>query len=447
MKFSTLLLFPLVLYINVYSQASVRNTIITGSLVNYQNILPIDINSELEPLANYPSNLLIIPDSTGTFKATLNITEDNYYKIGRNVVFLGPNKKLDVVINYYWPDSSRFSGDLNHENNYLKFTPFPYGGSFLEGGDRIYPTLLETIDSVLYSAKKRKNQLDKLLHVSREFKVLEDTRIKADIINSLKYLSFYFCEKNKITGDSAIEISTLCNKYIKDYISKNEKSLYKSMFLNLEVYRLILPFLLNYGKFPKSEGDKVNAWLYATQVARKLKSIESRDQISRLNKSVDSISIERYRLEISRSFEYISSFNGEPAFDFEIKSPTDSIFKLSSFKGKLILIDVWATWCGPCIEQLPKWRKLVDSYKSNNEIIILTISIDGEIEKWKRFIASDKSTLNHYISDRLMLEPYKINVLPRTIVIDKNFKISALRGPDIMDSNFQELLKEMMDKN
>lgn len=80
---------------------------------------------------------------------------------------------------------------------------------------------------------------------------------------------------------------------------------------------------------------------------------------------------------------------GLPAFNFALKNENGDIVRLSDFKGKIVIIDIWAMWCHGCVEGLPFFRQLADSYKDKNDIVFLTIcweAPDSETqEEWKRF--------------------------------------------------------------
>jgi thiol-disulfide isomerase/thioredoxin len=77
---------------------------------------------------------------------------------------------------------------------------------------------------------------------------------------------------------------------------------------------------------------------------------------------------------------------GEPAIDFTYTDKDGNEFSLASFKGNLIYVDVWATWCGPCVAEIPSLQKLEEEYQDKN-ITFLSVSVDTDKEAWLKMIA------------------------------------------------------------
>ena len=98
----------------------------------------------------------------------------------------------------------------------------------------------------------------------------------------------------------------------------------------------------------------------------------------------------------------------------------DSLF-LSTLKGKVIYIKVWATWCAPCIKSFPDWNKLQQEFADNDRIVFLSISIDKDIDKWRDMVASRKlSGININTDLKRIRDDYLIPGIPRYILIDQN---------------------------
>ena len=123
----------------------------------------------------------------------------------------------------------------------------------------------------------------------------------------------------------------------------------------------------------------------------------------------------------------------------------DSIIKLSSLKGKLVLIDFWASWCAPCRKELPNVKRAYEKYK-NKGFEILGVSLDKDRDAWIEAISKEGLTwpqvsdLKFWQSEAVQV--YAIQSIPYTVLIDKEGKIIAtdLRGADL-DKKLSEVLK------
>lgn len=121
--------------------------------------------------------------------------------------------------------------------------------------------------------------------------------------------------------------------------------------------------------------------------------------------------------------------------------------KLSSLKGKVVLIDFWASWCGPCRKENPNVVRLYNLYKDKG-FTVYSVSLDEDPAAWKAAIKSDGLSWPNHVSDLRgwkspVVQQYGFDGIPHTVLIDKNGKVigTGLRGESL-----EQKLKEVLSK-
>ena len=128
---------------------------------------------------------------------------------------------------------------------------------------------------------------------------------------------------------------------------------------------------------------------------------------------------------------------GKEAPDFEEKKVDGTTMKLSDLRGQIVLLDFWASWCGPCRRENPHVVALYEKYKDRG-FTVMSVSLDKAKANWIAAIEADKLSWPHHVSDLQhwnckAAKLYGVSGIPFTVLIDKEGKIirTKLRGEEL----------------
>ncbi|MBB77881.1 MAG: hypothetical protein CL844_02630 [Crocinitomicaceae bacterium] len=129
---------------------------------------------------------------------------------------------------------------------------------------------------------------------------------------------------------------------------------------------------------------------------------------------------------------------GKIAPDFEeLKTDRKTMMKLSDLRGKIVLLDFWASWCGPCRRENPTVVNLYNKYKDKG-FTVMSVSLDKDLTKWLQAIEKDNLSWSNHVSDlkgwaSKAGKEYGVSGIPFTVLIDREGKIIAknLRGEEL----------------
>ena len=121
---------------------------------------------------------------------------------------------------------------------------------------------------------------------------------------------------------------------------------------------------------------------------------------------------------------------GDQAIEFSYPDQNDKMVKLSSFKGSMVYVDVWATWCGPCIAEIPSLKKLQKDYE-DKDIVFLSVSVDTDRDAWIKMLTEDDLGGVHLWADGWseITKSYAIFGIPRFMLIGKDGSMISVDAP------------------
>jgi peroxiredoxin len=137
---------------------------------------------------------------------------------------------------------------------------------------------------------------------------------------------------------------------------------------------------------------------------------------------------------------------GQMAPDISLPDTKDSTINLSSLRGKVVLVDFWASWCGPCRASNPHIVKLYNKYRSKG-LEVFGVSIDSEKQLWLKAIKRDKINYTQVLDNSVgpysaIAVKYGVEFIPATFLLNKDGTIAAmgLEGKEL-EEKINELLQ------
>jgi thiol-disulfide isomerase/thioredoxin len=138
---------------------------------------------------------------------------------------------------------------------------------------------------------------------------------------------------------------------------------------------------------------------------------------------------------------------GQPAFEFTGKDLEGKTVKLSDFRGKLVYVDVWATWCSPCKYEIPYLDTLETDYHGKN-IVFISYSIDEDYQAWKKFVPENNLKGVQIIGEKAwesqLVKQYKIMGVPTFMLFDTDGNIVTVKMTRPSDKKTRETIDGLL---
>jgi len=407
---------------------------------------------------DFKTEIAILAD--GTFRDTLSIDKNGFYEFfldrDRTEMYLEKGKNITINLDAKQFDETLvYSGDVAAENNYLAV-------KFLMDEKRLGFEEMYVLPENEFMAEinKIERQQDSLLKyrkvINEEFLAIEMDENKYSNAASIEIYEDYYRHFTK--NDSFTVSSNFYDKLkdinYKDTVAFRNSNAYQQM-LNARLNRInlgdkaegkntTLAYLKNIDKnLPNGYAkDK----MMTNYLEYDLKPDESFEESYKLYKSINP---NKENLEkITKRYETLKLLTkGNPSPNFNFENYKGGTTSLEDLKGKYTYIDVWATWCGPCIREIPSLQKVEEDYKGKN-VQFVSISIDEkkDYEKWKNMISEKNLGGIQLMADNnwnsAFVKEYGILGIPRFILIDPNGKIVSADAPRPSDPE----LRIMLDK-
>lgn len=199
----------------------------------------------------------------------------------------------------------------------------------------------------------------------------------------------------------------------------------------LSIYPNTIDYTSQYMRFAKTGtiscfgSDRVKA----AHLISKARSFKQYSQFENMKKSYSNLFVtDEEKKAIKDVDDALSNIaTGAPGYKFAFPDATDKIVTLDDFKGKLVYIDIWATWCGPCKAEIPHLEKLEEKMHGKN-IAFVSISVDEDKAKWLNFVKKSKGIQLNDAKNEIT-KKYNISGIPRFMLFDKNGNVITTDAP------------------
>ncbi len=394
----------------------------------------------------------------GTFSDTLRVTQ-GYYSFSHaemTTIFLTPGDSLHLTMDTAQYDESLvYSGTGAVANNYL-------AKKYLEKeqltGD--YKSLY-LLDEKAYVLKNQEIKaactvlLESLKDTDPEFVEIETKNLNYEYLGMLKY---YESSHAYYAADPDFKAQDFVTAPLKEVDFDNEAD-----YMTFSSYKsLVASEMMDYNTL-MNHPETLSA------VIARIKGLKSQnirnglakalggylspsyEGVQEIYSAVMEISTnEEDKAELTEKYNRISKlFKGQPAPKFDYINYAGGKTTMDDLGGKYVYFDIWATWCGPCIREIPYLKEVEEKYHDAN-VQFVSVSIDrqDDFEKWKTFIKEkDLGGIQLYADGdwkSSIITDYAIDGIPRFILVDPNGKIVSADAPRPSNPALIELLDSLV---
>lgn len=386
----------------------------------------------------------------GTFMDSIDLPEKGYYtlRVDREItqLFLTPGSSNSVSLNMeQFDESLKYSGDNAAANNYLvqKFLL----SEKIDVSPREIMQNGISLDSLVMIADKNKQVYLDLLHknnMDSSFVAMEEKAIHYKNALTLQSQSMLYQQMGK---------DSLMGTFVHPDVPLDNAE----DFDNFESYRQLVQ--IDFIKATRMSEPSKDSLSFSDRGFAYIENVESdnikkdllhlisyeirpgNEQAEGIYKKIMIVSTDKeFKDELTTRYEKIQKLQeGSPSPTFTYENHKGGKTTLKDLQGKYVYIDVWATWCGPCLAEIPALKKIEQDYHDKN-IHFVSVSIDTEnaYEKWKKMVVEKELGGIQLIADNAwkskFVQEYAIQSIPRFILVDPEGNIVSANAPRPSDS-------------
>lgn len=391
------------IYLTMNTETDPNQVTITGEITNPKG--------ELVTFSNQDTTYSTTATANGTFTISFNLDSTTYLNFGHGIettaMYVHPGDKIKLTI-----DTELFDETIEYKGS--SSSSFLAKKYLLEEGNDFFGKVYYMSSGEAYKAVLDSFKID----VINEFGEITDSAFINSEITSIDEKNTYFIGRQEKLANYSVDVKT--------YMWET-----RNIARDFNFYAAIDS--LNSIDFNNM------AEQYAAAFQASLNNVTDAEFIvtakERITKTTDSW------LERKTAVDNMPK-EGEPAIDFNYPDIEGNEFSLSSFKGDLVYVDVWATWCGPCKAEIPSLQKLESDYHGK-DITFMSVSVDTDKEAWQKMVAEKELGGVQLWADgwSKITKDYAIFGIPRFMLFDSEGNVISTNAPRPSSDEIRELLE------
>ena len=391
------------IYLTMNTETDPNQVTITGEITNPKG--------ELVTFSNQDTTYSTTATANGTFTISFNLDSTTYLNFGHGIettaMYVHPGDKIKLTI-----DTELFDETIEYKGS--SSSSFLAKKYLLEEGNDFFGKVYYMSSGEAYKAVLDSFKID----VINEFGEITDSAFINSEITSIDEKNTYFIGRQEKLANYSVDVKTYMwetRNIARDFNFYTAlDSLNSTDFNNMaEQYTAAFQTLL----------DNVTDAEFLVTAQEKIK--KTTDSWVERKTAVDNMPKE-----------------GEPAIDFNYPNIEGNKISLTSFKGKLVYVDVWATWCGPCKAEIPSLQKLETDYHGK-DITFMSVSVDTDKEAWEKMVAEKELGGVQLWADgwSKITKDYAIFGIPRFMLFDSEGNVISTNAPRPSSDEIRELLE------
>jgi len=391
------------IYLTMNTETDPNQVTITGEITNPKG--------ELVTFSNQDTTYSTTATANGTFTISFNLDSTTYLNFGHGIettaMYVHPGDKIKLTI-----DTELFDETIEYKGS--SSSSFLAKKYLLEEGNDFFGKVYYMSSGEAYKAVLDSFKID----VINEFGEITDSAFINSEITSIDEKNTYFIGRQEKLANYSVDVKT--------YMWET-----RAIARDFNFYAAIDS--LNSIDFNNM------AEQYAAAFQASLNNVTDAEFIvtakERITKTTDSW------LERKTAVDNMPK-EGEQAIDFNYPNIEGNKFSLSSFKGDLVYVDVWATWCGPCKAEIPSLLKLESDYHGK-DITFMSVSVDTDKEAWQKMVAEKELGGVQLWADgwSKITKDYAIFGIPRFMLFDSEGNVISTNAPRPSSDEIRELLE------